>query len=25
VHPAQVNVDELEMMLGDGSVVFTGR
>ena len=25
VHPAQVRVDELEMLLGDGAVVFTGR
>lgn len=25
VHPAQVNVEELEMMLGEGAVVFTGR
>jgi DNA polymerase-3 subunit alpha len=25
VNPAQVNVDELEMLLGQGAVVFTGR
>lgn len=25
VHPAQVNVTELEMLLGEGAVVFTGR
>ncbi len=25
VHPAQVNVDELETMLGEGTVVFTGK
>ena len=25
VHPAQVQVEELEMLLGAGSVAFTGR
>jgi len=25
VHPAQIKVDELEMMLGEGAVLFTGK